>query len=127
MVVARVTCHAFPCGRQLAALTVKNKEPPSTFSPPLGFALSSIPVQPSPAGGLQDASSGSGRWPLPPPSVGLHSHHAPALSAASGTATASATSPRRRLVGTAGSPRSDRIRPSTSWCQVSSCSTTACL
>src|SRR5688500_19604918 len=74
MVVARVTCHAVPCGRQLASSTEKISSPPSTASPPLGSALSSIPVQPFPVGGAHDAISASDSWPLPPPSMGRSSH-----------------------------------------------------
>src|SRR5829696_4224666 len=107
MVVSRITCHASPRGRQLADVTTKNSDPPSTSSAPLGSGLSSISVQPSPVGGGHDAISAPESLllpsPLPPPFAEPHSHQAPVPSAASAPMAASATSPRLlRCVGNAG-------------------------
>src|SRR6266540_5817517 len=123
MLVVSITCHVpSRAARQRPAFTLNNSEPPWTLSSPVGFLLSVIGLQPAPVGGAQAAISAPD--PACPPVPGPH-HHAVAPDATSATATAPATSQRRlRLVRTAGSPRSDRTRPSTSWCHVSSCSTT---
>lgn len=62
--------------------------------------------------------------------AGARSHHPIAApnptSTISAATTPAGTSQRRHgPAGTAGWPRSDRTKPSTSWCQVSSCRTTA--
>src|SRR6266498_5237811 len=131
MLVLRVTCHVVPCTRQRASFTVKISEPPppavSTFTSAVGSLLSAILLQPSLFGGAHVAVVDPDPWPVPLPLAGPHNHHAPAPSPITATATAPVSSQRRRrLVGTAGSPRSDRSKPSTSWCQVSSCNTAAC-
>src|SRR5829696_3863532 len=128
MVVSRITCHASPRGRQLADVTTKNSDPPSTSSAPRGSGLSSISVQTSPVGGGHDAISAAESLLLPsplpsplpsllpPPFAEPHSHHAPVPSATTAPMAASATIPRRRrCVGKAGSPVSGLTEPSRSW------------
>src|SRR5215469_11661869 len=111
MLVARITCHCPPSARQWASLTVKVSEPPSDcFSVAVGSLLRSIELQPllcvdgHPVIEVPDPPE-----PACAPLPGPHRHHDTAATASSAAAAVPKTNQRRlRLVGTVGSPRSDR-------------------
>src|SRR5438105_4546242 len=123
MLVLRTSCH-FPAlnARHVADRTAYLRVPPATFRTPDGSLLSVREVHPSPLGVTQGATVAESWFPRFPPG---HCHQASTPTSASTSATAPTTHRWLRRGGPGTSPRNDANKLSTSWCQASSCSTTA--